>query len=406
MMNLYMPASSRLEVETREFLVDLANELAITVESIRLRQQELTTLHQLHMDRPANVDLNAVLGNFLEQVNGALKSDFSLLVVQPVTEAHPKLVIRSGIAESVLSPAIDRLVNSVIGGGGATSKDGITDPDLFPGALGFLAAAPLELHDKPAIGALLLGKQGEPGSFRIDLELLTGIARQVALLIEQDQRMTSLEYTAVVNERSRLAREIHDGLAQTLAFLKLQTGQMQTYLNRGDISRLGQALQTNYQALAEAYLDIRQSIDNLRMTPAIGLENWLDQLALDFKKASGMKVSLDLKMTSAIRNHISTEIQAQLIRIVQEALSNIRKHARGERVWISLREWNSDIILEVRDDGLGFSPEDIPGLSQYGLRGMRERAELIGADFQIISQPQKGTIVRIRLPYPLEETLA
>ncbi len=198
--------------------------------------------------------------------------------------------------------------------------------------------------------------------------------------------------------------EIHDGLAQTLAFLKLQTGQMQNYLARNDLTRLRHALQTNYQALAEAYLDIRQSIDNLRLTPHQGLQNWLEQLAADFKQVSGLPVSLDLSISSPLLN-LSTEVQAQLIRIVQEALSNVRKHAQAGQVWISLREWSANLIIEVRDDGQGFSPEDIPGISQYGLKGMRERAELIGADFQIISQPRQGTTVSIHLPVPFEETV-
>jgi two-component system nitrate/nitrite sensor histidine kinase NarX len=88
----------------------------------------------------------------------------------------------------------------------------------------------------------------------------------------------------------------------------------------------------------------------------------------------------------------------QLIRIVQEALSNIRKHANAGSVQVSCQEFAGEIILEVHDDGLGFTPQDIPGPSQHGLRGMRERAELIGADFQVVSLTDQGTTVRVSLP--------
>ena len=98
------------------------------------------------------------------------------------------------------------------------------------------------------------------------------------------------------------------------------------------------------------------------------------------------------------------EISAQLIRIIQEALNNVRKHAHASRVIINLRKWDGDMLAEVIDDGQGFDPEDIPDIAQYGLRGMRERAELIGADFQIISQPRRGTTVRLSLPINIEET--
>ncbi|HEX2980217.1 MAG TPA: ATP-binding protein, partial [Anaerolineaceae bacterium] len=79
-------------------------------------------------------------------------------------------------------------------------------------------------------------------------------------------------------------------------------------------------------------------------------------------------------------------------------------HAHATRVEVTLRAWQQDWILEITDNGCGFSADDIPVLSQYGLRGMRERAEMIGADFQIISQPERGTTVRLRIPNPLEET--
>jgi signal transduction histidine kinase len=97
------------------------------------------------------------------------------------------------------------------------------------------------------------------------------------------------------------------------------------------------------------------------------------------------------------------EVHAQLIRIVQEALSNVRKHAHASQVWVSCQLNGADMILEIEDDGEGFCLEDVPGPSQHGLRGMRERAELIGGDFQIIGGPQKGITVRVRLPLETAE---
>ena len=97
------------------------------------------------------------------------------------------------------------------------------------------------------------------------------------------------------------------------------------------------------------------------------------------------------------------EVHAQLIRIVQESLSNIRKHAQAKQVWFTCQQHEQDLILEIRDDGRGFDPEDVPLVSKHGLQGMRERAELIGADFQVESRPGEGASVRIRLPLTLGE---
>lgn len=108
---------------------------------------------------------------------------------------------------------------------------------------------------------------------------------------------------------------------------------------------------------------------------------------------------------SQIAGALLPEVQVQLIRIVQEALNNVRKHAKARQVEIDCQRVGQDMVMEIRDDGGGFNVEDVPGPSQHGLRGMRERAELIGADFQVISQPEKGTTVRIRLPVQERERL-
>jgi two-component system, NarL family, nitrate/nitrite sensor histidine kinase NarX len=403
MLNLYTQTSSHFDAGTREFLEDVANELAVVLESIRLRRQELTTFRQLQMNRSLAMNPEVILVSFLEQVNIILKVDFSLLIVQSSAENTPRFYVRSGLDPQSHSPAIDLEIRNAIDEGQLICKEQFEDPVLFASGKGTLVATPLELANRPIFGALIVGRNDH---LEVDTEVINSIAYQAALLVDVNLHLAELEYTSVVKERSRLAREIHDGLAQTLAFLKLQTGQMQNFLNRGELQRLTQALQTNYIALSDAYLDIRQSIDNLRLTPSDGLQNWLGQIANDFRKTTGLNVNLEIKISPSVRDHLSAEIQAQLIRIVQEALSNVRKHAHGSMVRISMREWDGDLILELQDDGQGFSPEDIPGLSQYGLRGMRERAELIGADFQIISQPNQGTTVKIRLPYPLEESMA
>jgi two-component system nitrate/nitrite sensor histidine kinase NarX len=404
MLNLYMPPPENLDEDTKTFLQGILNEIAIAVESIRLRNQELTTLRQLQMIRSSKMDLVSSLSELLDQVQNILEASFAWMEVQPSNHDQNFLKLTRGQANQPFSIFLENLDREVLDNGQSIVVDPVKDLTIFPAGSGMIIATPLCLSDRPAVGVLGIGFN-HPDAFHPDqLPVLQMVAVQAAQLVEHEQVMLDLEYQAVVKERTRLAREIHDGLAQTLAFLKLQTGQMQNYLARSDLARLGQALQTNYLALSEAYLDIRQSIDNLRLTPHEGLQSWLEQLTADFKALSGLEVVLNLSIPSQ-RNYLSTEIQAQLIRIVQEALNNIRKHARASHVWISLREWSRNLILEVRDDGQGFSPEDIPGMSQYGLRGMRERAELIGADFQITSQPRHGTTVSIHLPVPFEETV-
>jgi signal transduction histidine kinase len=217
----------------------------------------------------------------------------------------------------------------------------------------------------------------------------------LALDVKNEELLEQLEYKAILDERTRLAREIHDGLAQTLAFLKLEAARMQTYVSKGDVEAVSRTLQACYKTLSEAYLDARQAIDNLRRVPDERLGDWLELTAADFTTLTGTEVD----PSNVHLNHVfSPNVKAQLIRIVQEALTNIRKHAQASGVTLSAFERDGAVILEVRDNGRGFAPEETQPASQYGLRSMRERAESIGADFQIISTPGAGTTVRLRIP--------
>ena len=217
----------------------------------------------------------------------------------------------------------------------------------------------------------------------------------LALDVKNEELLEQLEYKAVLDERTRLAREIHDGLAQTLAFLKLEAARMQAYVSKGDVEAVSRTLQACHKTLSDAYLDARQAIDNLRRVPDERLGDWLELTAADFTTLTGTEVDT----TNVHLNHVfSPNVKAQLIRIVQEALTNIRKHAQACVVTLSAFECDGAVILEVRDNGRGFAPEETQPASQYGLRSMRERAESIGADFQIISTPGAGTTVRLRIP--------
>jgi two-component system nitrate/nitrite sensor histidine kinase NarX len=258
-----------------------------------------------------------------------------------------------------------------------------------------LLALPVAWREDEPLGMLLLGSQPSHKFTRRQLMLLRTVAGQAALLIQNDFLLTQLEYQAVLDERTRLSREIHDGLAQTLAFLKLEAARMQSYLTKGEVDLIGQTLQACYQTLSDAYLDARQAIDNLRRVPEEGLADWLELTAADFKTLTGLQVNVSF---SEFEHVFSPSVKAQLTRIVQEALTNIRKHAQSCTVSISAFEHEGDIIVEVKDNGRGFSPVETRPASQHGLRSMRERAESIGADFQIISAPGAGTTMRLRIP--------
>jgi two-component system nitrate/nitrite sensor histidine kinase NarX len=394
-LHLYLPAGRTLDPEMNEFLITLLRQIAAAYESVHLRSQELSTLRHIRMLHAQESDFTVSLSGLLEGLMQALEVDCIIIRLRPgMDDRLSNLTVQSG-SLCGLEDLVDHELERVSHGEIASSR---------PGSLPVWLALPLSLPDGQVLGMLLAGVDHAPEFHPRQKAILQTVAAQAAQLVENERMVRSLEYKAVIQERIRLAREIHDGLAQTLAYLKLQAGQMQSYLAVGDLSRLGQVLKDNYQVLAEAYLDTRQAIDNLRLTPKDGLVFWLERTLDEFEGTTGLQVESGIEPRAAVRAEaIPLEIQAQLIRIVQESLSNIRKHARARKVVVALRVWQDDLVLEVGDDGLGFEASDVPEISRHGLRGMRERAELIGADFQVISQERKGTVVRLVLPSTLEE---
>ena len=234
---------------------------------------------------------------------------------------------------------------------------------------------------------------------KIEHNPLEDVSGQLACLEDQ---LSVFEYKAQMDERTRLAREIHDGLAQTLAFIKLQVSQLQGAIERNDPSRSKRIADALYVSIAEAYRDAREAINMLRVVPGepgeAQFENWLRQTVEEFDENTDLVVHLDVDLQTTFPE----EIHFQLIRIVQEAMVNVRKHARASQIWVSCSELAESFVVEVRDDGEGFFFDDVTDASQHGIKGMKERAVLIGADLDFESQPGKGTLVRLLLPRQAE----
>jgi len=404
--NLFMPQGSNLGEDEQALLKTLTDETAIALESVRMRQRAMAALHQLQILRE-KTDLNGLLADLLVSLRDTLEADYVLVSLREGISQPQKTEISRGIdiPESARH-LIDGVLQSV-----ATSKE----PVLLENAVGAMAAAagvhaivaaPLVVPEgeagKPVLGVILAASRHARAFSQRQLSILQMIAGQVSLVVQNVRLVAQLEYKTMIEERMRLAREIHDGLAQTLGFLKLKAAQMRTFIAQGDDELLRQAVETSYEVLAEAYLDARQAIDGLRVTSREGFEDWLQQTVEEFQGYTGMVVDL---CDPEIASGLSPEVQAQLIRIVQEALSNVRKHAGANRVDISCHPLGEELVMEIHDDGAGFNVEDVPGPSQHGLRGMRERAELIGAELQVVSQPERGTAVVVRLPLPAKENL-
>jgi two-component system nitrate/nitrite sensor histidine kinase NarX len=407
-LNLYIPTSASLDKESQAFLRALVDETSLALEGVRMRQRAMTTLRTLQSARE-KADLSGLLSDLMENLHETLDADYARITVWDGESGKPLTTLQHGDLPEKAQHLLDGIVQSVMTARepvllGSVAGDAVSSPGVVA-----LMAVPLLAQDQAALGSIIVANRRSSDSRsqartfnQSQLATLQIIAGQVSLVLQNIHLMAQIEYNTIVQERTRLAREIHDGLAQTLGFLKLKVAQMKNYLRDGEIETARQTVDTCYATLADAYLDARQAIDGLRITPSEeGLAGWLRQTCREFEENSGITVAISEPVPSV---DLPPEVHVQLIRVIQEAFSNIRKHAAAGSVQVSCREYAGELILEVRDDGLGFTPEDVPGPSQHGLRGMRERAELIGADFQVVSLPDQGTTIRVSLPLVKESS--
>lgn len=411
-LNLYLPDKNHLDTETQAFLRSLADQTALALEGLRLRKREIATIQQLQAVRQ-KTDLEEQLKGLLENLCNTLEVDFALLSREeggkgrgsPAGTAEEGEILSCGDCSSQVYSLIEGIIQGV-----RKSNEPVIMKDIV-GEMNStqkgreqvhvrsIMATPLALEQGRASGVLLVGSKRSQVFNTRQLTVLQNVAGQIAFVLNTTEFLAEVQYQAMMEERTRLAREIHDGIAQTLGFLKLYMSQMQNYLERNELETLKSMMRSSYETIAEAYQEIRYAIDGLRISLEGEGNPWLKQVIQEFQEAMAFE-DFEVEMVeNNVQDFVPPEVQAQFLRILQEALSNIRKHARATKAWVSYCQENGDVVLEVRDNGIGFASEDIPGSSKHGLRGMKERADLIGADFQVISLPHQGTVIRVQLPF-------
>ncbi|HWT78137.1 MAG TPA: GAF domain-containing sensor histidine kinase, partial [Candidatus Methylomirabilis sp.] len=261
-------------------------------------------------------------------------------------------------------------------------------------------SAPLKRGDE-MLGYLCVGT-GTPRSFgKAEQNLLGGLAAQAAIAIENARLYEAVRGMATAEERERLAREMHDGLAQALGFIKLKLALTERMLDANAESQVREALVEMRKVAANAYEEVRQAIFGLRtmVSRGLGLIPTLSEYLHEFSQQAGLEVKLEVRQESDL-TRFAPEVEVQLVRIVQEALHNVRKHAGGRTAWVRFWREGEDMLMAVEDDGVGFDTAAAPvdERRHFGLATMRERAESVGGTVTVRSESGTGTQVIVRLP--------
>ena len=232
-----------------------------------------------------------------------------------------------------------------------------------------------------------------------DRSLLETIASHLAGAIEGLRAAALQRETAVAEERGFLARELHDSIAQSLAFLKIQIGLLRGGLQAGDTARVERSLRELDAGVHDSLGDVRELLVHFRTrTNAEDIAPALKTTLTKFEHQTGLATHLDIEGDGL---PLPADVQVQVLHVVQEALSNVRKHAHAHAVWVEVQQ-SPQWRVEVRDDGCGFDTGGAgPDETHVGLRIMRERAQHIGASVDVESVPGSGTCVVLTLPQRL-----
>lgn len=256
-------------------------------------------------------------------------------------------------------------------------------------------AAPLFAKEK-VIGALCVGSSS-PNAFRPEMTtVLTQLADAAAVALENSRLYQQSEYIATLEERQRIAAEMHDGLLQTLNFLRLMVGLLDEQLRCGDFDKAFATMRQIQRAEEQSEREIRRAIDSLQDDYPLNdaLQDRLSGLAKELSLTQPPVAFTSLVIRPLL---LSRQESEQVLRVVREAILNAQRHSQAEKIIVILEKCDRELVVSVRDHGIGFipgiNPED--GRAHFGLKIMQARSARLGGRLSIQSSPGAGTLVQL-----------
>lgn len=372
------------------------------LEKLQDANQLLHSLHRVAQSLPESLDLAEVLDSTMLRIRALLDFHSAALILFDETDAQWTIARHEGLEQGGrLGPT-----ELPVGLRRAIALNGtvhITDfgqvaahevRSLHPGSGSGLYAV---LVARDVIIGLLVLEHTEPGHYGDrDVELIDGLVAPASLAVDNARWFARLRTLGADEERTRIARDLHDRIGQSLAYLGIELDRLVARHDSGedidvDIARLRDDVRTITREVRDTLYDLRTDI-----TESETMEEVLTQYAAKVAERSGMQIRVE----SDQRGRLPLVQERELWRIAQEALGNAEKHAGATAVRVLWRCDDERAVLDVTDNGSGFE-EGVSGrVDSYGVLGMRERAAGIGATLEIVSAPGRGTRVRCVLTPP------
>jgi signal transduction histidine kinase len=376
------------------------------------QNQELLALHEASIAISSDLRLERVLQDVVNEAStlvGARYGAISCARESPHLEAFVTYGISPELRAQIGPPPFGHGILSIpIASGDSLRLDDISaDPRSvgFPPhhpAMTRLLAVPIATQSG-IFGNLYLSDKHDGSPFTAtDEDSLRRFASLAAIAIENAALHEQVQVLAITGERERIAREMHDSLAQLLAWVNTKSQAALAYLGRDNTTGARDQIEQLAQSAREAYVDVREGIFALRSATVSADHDLFDSLTgyIDrWQVQHGIPVTLDIQPD--LNPHGLTSLaEIHVLRLIQEALTNIRKHAHATKITIEFRAGEVQWHLTITDDGVGFDPAgSIRGeIPRFGLSTMRERAEAIGGTFALSSAPGQGTRIDVTIP--------
>jgi signal transduction histidine kinase len=416
--NIYLTdkrGADEFDAADERALLGLAAQAGVAVQNAHLyeeleaRVQRLDALHEISTAILRGDDSEAVLGLVARQARELLHADVASVAVP--TADREQLIVRTadGAAADELIAGTFPLAGSVSGdamAGGrvvvlvdAAADERVAQPTVRSGLFGPALFVPLAARGEP-FGTLLLARRrgGQPFDDG-EVRLAEVFAGQAAVVLEQARLQAEVHRLGTLEDRERIARELHDGTIQALFTIGLGLQGTASLVAEPEAER---RIQAAVEELDRVIRDLRNYIFGLE--PGVladrKLGQALEEMVEEFGHRAGMVAipEIDPEAAAEISQHA-----AEVVQLAREALSNVSRHARAATCRVSLHRQDGAALLEIDDDGRGFDPAATDGAGR-GLGNLRARAARLGGRVELISAPGEGTTVRIAIPVPRPRT--
>ena len=260
-----------------------------------------------------------------------------------------------------------------------------------------LLGVPVRVGGAPVGNFYLTEKRAEAEFSAADQELVEMFALHAGIAIQNARLHQEVQKLAIVDERLRISRDLHDGIIQGIYAVSLSLEDVLDTIASDPAeatARVDRAIDRLHTTIA----DIRQFIVGLGADAETGLTGVLESMVAELLAGTSVDISLDLSGVGELHGRLHPEAGHELIQIAREAVSNIARHSGARTASVSLRVEGDEVILRVEDDGVGFDTERRLGGGHFGLANLRDRAAGVAGSLTIGSEPSRGTHIIVRLP--------